>query len=129
MYKYSVTVRGYELDSYGHVNHAVYLNYLEQSRWEILKELQLFDYLHKNELLLVVTELNIRYKQEAKLFDELVINTNITKKPPYLIFLHKIYNSKTKRMISEARVKTLLIDKNRIPHDIPAEFKTDPLTK
>lgn len=30
------TVRSYELDQFGHVNHAVYLNYLEQARWESL---------------------------------------------------------------------------------------------
>ena len=129
MYKYSVTVRGYELDSYGHVNHAVFINYLEQSRWEILKQLHLFDYFHKNELLLVVTELNIRYAQEAKLFDELMITTIIRKQPPYLLFLHKIYNTKTSRKISEAQVKTLLIDKNRIPQDIPDKIFTDTLTK
>lgn len=31
-------VRGYELDSFGHVNHATYLNYLEHARWEALDE-------------------------------------------------------------------------------------------
>jgi len=29
-------VRSYELDSLGHVNHAVYLNYLEQARYDAL---------------------------------------------------------------------------------------------
>lgn len=31
-----LTVRSYELDPFDHVNHAVYLNYLEQARWESL---------------------------------------------------------------------------------------------
>jgi YbgC/YbaW family acyl-CoA thioester hydrolase len=36
-YRCQVDVRGYELDSYGHVNHAVYLSYLEHARWKLLE--------------------------------------------------------------------------------------------
>jgi hypothetical protein len=31
-----LTVRPYECDSYGHVNHAVYVNYLEHARMQFL---------------------------------------------------------------------------------------------
>jgi len=31
-----IEVRGYELDSFGHVNHAVYLSYFEHARWQAL---------------------------------------------------------------------------------------------
>ena len=30
-----IDVRGYELDSFGHVNNAVYLQWLEHARWEL----------------------------------------------------------------------------------------------
>ncbi len=33
-----VTVRGYELDTQGHLNQAVYLQYAEHARWELLRE-------------------------------------------------------------------------------------------
>ncbi len=33
-----MTVRSYELDAFGHVNHAVYLNYLELARFDALEE-------------------------------------------------------------------------------------------
>jgi YbgC/YbaW family acyl-CoA thioester hydrolase len=33
-----LTVRSYELDVFGHVNHAVYLNYLELARFDALEE-------------------------------------------------------------------------------------------
>ena len=36
-----VHVRSYELDSFGHVNNAVYLTYLEQSRFAYLEHLEL----------------------------------------------------------------------------------------
>ena len=33
-----IVVRTSELDSFGHVNHAVYLNYFEHARFEALKD-------------------------------------------------------------------------------------------
>jgi len=33
----AIEVRSYELDSFGHVNHAVYLNYFEHARFETLR--------------------------------------------------------------------------------------------
>jgi acyl-CoA thioester hydrolase len=33
-----IDVRGYELDSFGHVNHGVYASYLEHARWKLLEE-------------------------------------------------------------------------------------------
>lgn len=32
-----ITVRGYELDTQGHLNQAVYLQYCEHARWEFLR--------------------------------------------------------------------------------------------
>jgi acyl-CoA thioester hydrolase len=36
-FKTRVTVRGYELDIQGHLNQAVYLQYAEHARWELLR--------------------------------------------------------------------------------------------
>lgn len=38
LYRCMVEVRGYELDSFGHVNHGVYISYLEHARWKMLEE-------------------------------------------------------------------------------------------
>jgi YbgC/YbaW family acyl-CoA thioester hydrolase len=35
----SIEARGYELDSFKHVNHAVYINYMEHARWKVFDEL------------------------------------------------------------------------------------------
>jgi acyl-CoA thioester hydrolase len=37
-YHCTLDVRGYELDSFGHVNNAVYQNYYEHARWKMLEE-------------------------------------------------------------------------------------------
>lgn len=121
-YTFETNVRGYELDSYGHVNNAVYINYTEQARWEILKNAGLLDLFLSENLLLVVTETNIRYMRELKLFDKVRIETFINYKAPYLIFQHDIINESAKVKAAKAEVKTLLIDKERIPQDIPEEL-------
>ncbi|HAF28760.1 MAG TPA: acyl-CoA thioesterase [Bacteroidales bacterium] len=121
-HSYKTEVRGYELDSYGHVNNAVYISYTEQARWEILKNAGLLkSFLDKN-LLLVVTETNIRYMRELKLFDEIEIITKIKFEAPYLVFIHDVLNLTDNIKAAKAEVKTLLIDKDRIPQDIPAEL-------
>jgi len=121
-FEYRLTVRGYELDSFNHVNNAVYLNYFEQARWAILEELNLTKRFQEQNLFLVVTEVNIRYKNEAKLFDKLLIKTTPVRKNPYMIFEQSIYNENTGIKITQGKVTTLLIDKDRIPHDIPEDL-------
>ncbi|HOD15693.1 MAG TPA: acyl-CoA thioesterase [Spirochaetota bacterium] len=122
MHEYQITVRGYEIDSFGHVNNAVYLNYCEQARWEILRSLDLFDYFRRNRLILVVTEADIRYIKEALVFDELIIVTDIAKEAPYLVFNHVIARADSGERITRASIKTLLVDGERVPHDIPDLF-------
>src|SRR5664279_3975231 len=69
----SLTVRGYELDSYGHVNNAVYLQYLEQARWMVMRDANFLEQIDAEKLFLVVIDTHIRYLREAILFDELVV--------------------------------------------------------
>ncbi|OHD64154.1 MAG: hypothetical protein A2176_00750 [Spirochaetes bacterium RBG_13_51_14] len=121
-HEYRLTVRGYELDSFGHVNNAVYFNYCEQARWEILRTRDLFDYFLKNRLILVVAEARIRYAREAKVFDELAVHTDMAREAPYLVFDHTIKNRDTGEVVARGTIKTLLVDHDRIPHDIPDFF-------
>jgi len=116
----SITVRGYELDSYGHVNNAVYLQYLEQARWVYMKEMEWLERINDEELFLVVTETRIRYIHEANLFDELIVETTMKAEKPYLVFSQKILNEKTGIILSRATVKTIFVNQQRMPLDIPS---------
>ncbi len=77
-FEYFVSVRGYELDSFGHLNNAVYLNYIEQAQWEILKKTGTLGHFNEREIIPAIIETNIRYIREAKIFDELVVKTMIS---------------------------------------------------
>lgn len=123
-FEYPITVRGYEMDSFGHVNNAVYLNYMEQARWEILRARDLFDYFRQNGLILVVTDAILHYSKEAKIFDELVVRTELEREPPYLTFNQVIRDAATGSVLTRGTIKTLLVDSDRIPHDMPDFFLT-----
>lgn len=122
MFTYKFNARGYELDSYGHVNHAVYLNYFEQARWELFRELGLVSYFKENDLLLVVIGVQARYHREINLFDDMEIRTEIIHEAPYLVFRHKMYFAGTSLKACTGEVKTLFTDKGRLVRDIPRDF-------
>ena len=76
-----VQVRTYECDSYGHVNNAAYLNYLEFARYEFLKTIG-FDYpaAIKAGYGVYVARLEIEYKKPAVTDDVLIIRSTPIKK-------------------------------------------------
>jgi len=119
-----LTVRGYELDSYGHVNNAVYLNYFEHGRWDLLRELNLYEFIHISNLFMVVADIHIRYMREAKLYDELEVQTSVVREDPYLIFKQKLLNRQSGQTLARGETRSIFIDKTtRKPTDIPNEFK------
>jgi acyl-CoA thioester hydrolase len=74
-------VRSYECDTYGHVNNAVYLHYLEYARWEFLKDIG-FDYdaMIKAGFAVYIAHVEIDYKKSAWPDEELLIETIPVKK-------------------------------------------------
>jgi len=124
MYQCDLEVRGYELDSFNHVNNAVYLNYYEHARWQILRETGIIDYFKNSGNFLVVIETNVKYIREIKLFDKLTIKTVVEKEDPYLFFHQEIMNNESKVTLSKAMVKTLILDDSRTPIDIPKQLLT-----
>ncbi len=115
------SARGYELDSYGHVNNAVYLNYFEHARWEFFRELGLLTLLEKLDVIAVVTEIRIRYQREVKIFDELTIDSQCHPEGPYLVFQQRLINGSTGLQAARAVTRLIFIDRDRVPQDIPTE--------
>lgn len=73
---FPIQVRFYELDPYGHVNHATYLQYFEAARVAWLSEMgQGLDALKRGGVQLVVTAVATRFVASALLNDRLVIDT------------------------------------------------------
>jgi acyl-CoA thioester hydrolase len=123
--EYRFKVRSYELDSYGHVNNANYLNYLEGARWEYLKDIK-FDY---NEMILkgyciYVARIEIDYKKSAFADDELVIFTTPLKKGAVSGKLEQIITrgGNENDIVAQAIVTWAFVDKHGKIQKIPDEF-------
>ncbi|MBO8189971.1 acyl-CoA thioesterase [Streptomyces spirodelae] len=70
-----VTVRGYETDTQGHLNQAVYLQYAEHARWSLLQAAGI----EQSALVAsgvgpVVLEQTLRYKRELRAGDEVTVS-------------------------------------------------------
>ena len=111
-------MRGYELDSFGHVNNAVYINYLEQARWEIVNKLGLLDLLKDNKSFLVVVETNIKYVKELRMFDTAVVVSSMIGRGFFIDFKQDIFDNNN-RKVAKAKIKCLFLDEDRNPVDIP----------
>ena len=75
MFQVRITVRGYELDSLGHLNQAVYLQYAEHARWEILRAAKLTqETLLGSGIAPVVLETTIKYRRELRAGDEVDVS-------------------------------------------------------
>jgi len=75
---FDIRVRFYELDPYGHVNHATYLQYFEAARVHWLAEMgQGLDKLQAEDCNLVVTTVACRFVRPALLNETLRIETGL----------------------------------------------------
>lgn len=122
-HKTPLTVRGYELDSFGHVNNSVYMNYFEHARWQMFRDEGLSDIIHQSGVLLVVTDVHIRYMREALLYDSLIVETKTIVEPPYVLFRQKLINPDKGLPLARSETKTVFIDHSRRPVDIPEDFR------
>jgi acyl-CoA thioester hydrolase len=117
-----LTVRPYECDSYGHVNHAVYVNYLEYARMQFLHAVG-FEYkrMIAAGYFTVIARLDISYRSPAYADDELEIETTSRK----MRRASGIFQQVIRRggdVIAEADVHWCLVDEQGRPVRMPEAF-------
>jgi acyl-CoA thioester hydrolase len=120
--KCKLTVRSYECDSYGHVNNANYLNYLEFARYELLKDVG-FNYITaiKAGFGVYVARIEIDYKRPAVTDDELIIKSWPIKKGAVSgIIAQEIWRAE--ELLVEAKVTWAFVDSDGVPTKIPPEW-------
>lgn len=93
-FHYHLKVRSYDLDSFGHVNNAVYLNYLEEARCDYLEQCGLsFNSFHQLGALAIVVGVEIRYKRPARFAEMLDIRGGFSNvKRTSFCINYEIYN-------------------------------------
>lgn len=118
----SLTVRSYECDSYGHVNNAVYLHYLEVARHEYMKALGIsLDALQAAGYGVWVARIDIRYLLPAHADDLLQILTEPVKIRRMSGALRQTIR-RGSGTVAEADVTWASVDAKGRPSPLPAGF-------
>jgi len=78
---FTIRVKSYEIDQYGHVNNAVFMNWLEHGRSQLLQD-KGFTYLSITEhwgVRLVTVGTHINFKAQLGLDDEIIVSSTVKK--------------------------------------------------
>lgn len=127
--KTTFSVRTYECDSYGHVNNAVYLNYLEHARMDYLMQIG-FDYggFVRAGMYLYVSHIDIHYKASARFGDTLTITSRPVKFGAVSGTIHQVVAREDGTVCAEADVTWASVSaESGRPAKVPAEFVVDGL--
>jgi acyl-CoA thioester hydrolase len=114
--------RSYECDSYGHINNATYLNYLEYARIQLLEDLPVpYHELRRRGVGFVVTRICIDYRLQVGSGEILRIETrSIQKQKVRMVFQQNIYRDD--QLVAEAQVTWACINEQGKPIRIPPEL-------
>ena len=119
----TLNVRSYELDNDGHVNNAVYLNYLEYARHQFLNDTGFpYDELRRQGFGLYVARVDIRYLKPAFLEDELTIVSELTSMGRVKGSVRQLI-LRGRDLIAEARVDFATVNGNGRPAAMPDDAR------
>ncbi|MGN1114803.1 MAG: acyl-CoA thioesterase [Oscillospiraceae bacterium] len=116
---YRLTVRGYELDSFGHVNNAVYLQYAEAAKWDVFSKMGVLDKMQEEGYFPVVLENRLRYMHELRMMDKVLIETTWKCGNGVMEYNHVMYNENTGKIACKVSGKLVYLNKERMICDIP----------
>lgn len=103
-----------DTDAYGVVWHGSYLRWLEMGRVELCEMMghNLIE-LEKQNIVMPVVNLNVKYKSSAKLNDEIIVETSIQKYNALSVtFEQKIKGKNSDKTFVEAVIDVVAIDNN-----------------
>ncbi|NOY77349.1 MAG: acyl-CoA thioesterase [Calditrichaeota bacterium] len=125
VFKAELQVRSYELDFYGHVNNAIYLNYLEFARGKYLEQEGLsFEDLVKRDIFMIVARAELDYKAPAHMSDWLEV-TGFVEKVGHksMVFRQMIRNKKTGTLVLDSRITIVFVNGRRETIAVPDFLK------
>lgn len=121
-------VFGFHIDVYGHVNNGRYLEFLETARWHLLDDTGYFALPSAATTGLVVTRIDIHYRQPAVMGDRLRIETVVadvrSRRATFHQTITRLQDGKT---IVSADVTFMVIDREtgaaiRLPTELHARL-------
>jgi thioesterase III len=119
-----ITVRGYHLDGYNHVNNARYLEFLEEARWQYFDNIELHE-INNLPWAFVIVNININYRFPATAGNELSIHTEIDTIGEKSVMFSQIITLQDGKVVCDAKVTFVILDKTTFkPLKIEGELLT-----
>jgi acyl-CoA thioester hydrolase len=79
VFEYTIMIREHHLDTFGHVNNAVYLSLFEEARWQIVTERGFgIKEVQETQTGPTILEVKLQYRREIKNRETIVIRTQVT---------------------------------------------------
>jgi len=95
----------YETDAFGHTNNVTFFQYMESARFELMKELRLFDPTNILSCNFILAHAECDYRQISRYNDTLVIYSRVAKiKTSSFMIENLIVNEKTENLVATGRV-------------------------
>jgi thioesterase-3 len=105
-----ITIRGYHLDAYQHVNNARYLEFLEEARWQYFDNISNAAY-KEMKISFFIVNININYRLPATLGDVINISTEVDNiGNTSMSFAQKIYLEGSDKIICDAIITFVILD-------------------
>lgn len=109
-----IKVRGYHLDLYGHVNHARYLEFLEDARWGLMESDGSLEWFMQQGYALVVSRVDIRYLRPATMGEELRVETRLDRLlERAVVIVQRVVKAATGKLVAEAEVTVAVLHNAR----------------
>lgn len=104
-------IKSYNIDAGGHVNNAVYINWLEDLRTKMLEKIILNEFLVENNMHFVVASTNIEYKKPLHLYQKPVGKLKLDKYRKGVWYFSCLI-SLNEKVIAKAFQKCVMINKS-----------------
>jgi acyl-CoA thioester hydrolase len=122
----AIDVRMPDLDSFGHVNHAVFLNYLEHGRFRALAAAGFeWDVLAERGWSIFVVRIEVDYLAEATRGDSLLVRTwaDSFRRTSMVLAQQIVRAGEPDVVVARARVTAVWIGPDRKPMRVPPEVR------
>ena len=118
-------VRHYEVDEYGHANHASYVHYLETARIDALESVGLpLGEMRRQGYLIVAVELSVKYHAPARSGDTLEIVTHVREiRGARSVWVQKIRDAVSRRLVVAAEVTGAFMTEAGRPVRVPESMR------
>jgi YbgC/YbaW family acyl-CoA thioester hydrolase len=118
-------VRSYELDGLGHLNHAVFLNYFEQARFDTLEQVGISpSELEGRGWGVHVVRVEVDFRKECRQGDSLRVRTWVeSMRNSSVVLRQTMERESTGEGVAEARVVAVWVRTGKGPMRIPKEVR------